>query len=104
MKTVIISLLIAIISVLNLTDVHAKPSLNEENRNLCEDEPDIAECIREVEDAKGNHDSAEQNQDESTTPDPEHGGDTLEEFLAKVDRLHWTEELRSMYKQKYGLF
>ncbi|XP_068732070.1 uncharacterized protein [Montipora capricornis] len=65
MKTVIISLLIAIISVLNLTDVHAKPSLNEENRNLCEDEPDIAECIREVEDAKGNHDSAEQNQGDS---------------------------------------
>ena len=42
--------------------------------------------------------------DQSTTPDAEHGGDTLEEFLAKVDRLHWTEELRSMYKQKYGLF
>ena len=34
--------------------------LLEENRNLCEDEPDKAECIREVEEAKGNHDSTEQ--------------------------------------------
>ena len=34
--------------------------LLEENRNLCEDERDKAECIREVEEAKGNHDSTEQ--------------------------------------------
>lgn len=34
--------------------------LLEENRNLCEDEQDKAECIREVEEAKGNHDSTEQ--------------------------------------------
>ena len=27
--------------------------LKEENRNLCESEPDKAECIREVEEAKG---------------------------------------------------
>ena len=34
--------------------------LLEENRNLCEDEQDKAECMREVEEAKGNHDSTEQ--------------------------------------------
>lgn len=34
--------------------------LLEENRNLCEDEPDKADCIREVEEVKGNHDSTEQ--------------------------------------------
>lgn len=34
--------------------------LLEENRNLCEDETDKADCIREVEEVKGNHDSTEQ--------------------------------------------
>ncbi|KAK2573783.1 hypothetical protein P5673_001478 [Acropora cervicornis] len=76
--------------------------MKKENRNLCEDEPDKAECIREVEEAKGNHDSTEQ-QDESTQSDADAGRGSVEEYLAKIDRLRWTEELRSMYKEKYGL-
>ena len=41
-------------------DINAVIYLLEENRNLCADEPDKAECVREVEEAKGNHDSTEQ--------------------------------------------
>ncbi|XP_067054170.1 uncharacterized protein [Acropora muricata] len=63
MKKEIILFLTAIILVLSRMNAHGKPALNEENRNLCEDEPDKAECIREVEEAKGNHDSTEQQGD-----------------------------------------
>lgn len=36
----------------NLYNLHV--AIEEENRNLCEDDPDKAECIREVEEAKAN--------------------------------------------------
>ena len=41
--------------------------------------------------------------DESTQSDADAGRGSVEEYLAKIDRLRWTEELRSMYKEKYGL-
>ncbi|KAM7450931.1 hypothetical protein ABFA07_001327 [Porites harrisoni] len=45
--------LASVILLLCCIEVSGKPALNEENRNLCESEPDKAECIREVEEAKG---------------------------------------------------
>ncbi|CAH3156454.1 unnamed protein product [Porites evermanni] len=89
-----------------------KPALNEENRNLCESEPDKAECIREVEEAKG----TEQVDGDHQQGEESNGGDdgyTMEEYLAKMDKVRreseenrkfWKEELRSMNKwEKYGL-
>jgi len=62
-KIVIILSLATLISIFSLIEVSGKPALNEENRNLCESEPDKAECIREVEEAKGNLDNGEQQGD-----------------------------------------
>ncbi|KAL9963846.1 hypothetical protein ACROYT_G027396 [Oculina patagonica] len=52
MKRLNILMLVIFISLLSRIKVSGKPALNEENRNLCDGDPDKAECIREIEEAK----------------------------------------------------
>ncbi|XP_020896522.1 uncharacterized protein LOC110235405 [Exaiptasia diaphana] len=98
--------------------VEAKPTLDEERRNLCEGESNLAECIKEVEEAKATPASLllTENEDTEENKGEEHADNHYEimrkqeELIKKMvteddkNRDYWDEEYKSMNKwARYGI-
>ncbi|XP_031565933.1 uncharacterized protein LOC116301074, partial [Actinia tenebrosa] len=95
-----------IFSHLFLLCVVSKPTLDEEKRNLCEGEPNLAECLMEVEEAKApSKDSTNtETKNGEEEEDPYEAIMKQQEKIKKMvdeneqNRAYWDEEYKSINK------